>query len=92
VPRLVRFYGGSPWAWLAETPVVMVRACLEMMDSLEAEEALYGASVSGVGAALGSNGDWAEKQLGRWRRALGPEAVVKGPLPQGMGIKVVQRG
>lgn len=40
IPRLVRFYGGNPMRWLAELPMVVVKACHRMIAPLSAEESL----------------------------------------------------
>lgn len=36
----MRFYGGTPMSWLAETPGVVVQACVTMLPRLKADEAL----------------------------------------------------
>src|SRR3546814_15213266 len=40
IPRLTRFFGGSPRVWLYDTPAAVVRAYMRMLPRLEAEEQL----------------------------------------------------
>src|SRR3546814_11052472 len=37
IPRLTRFFGGSPRVWLYDTPAAVVRAYMRMLPRLEAE-------------------------------------------------------
>lgn len=66
MPRLVRFYGGDPWRWLAELPLGIVRACARMLPTLEAEEAFAALAVrTGSLKEDGFNGF-----LRRWNKAI----------------------
>jgi hypothetical protein len=51
--------------WLAQTPQALVRAHLDMLPRLQAEEARAAASTAAVGHHL-KGGDWVEKRLDLW--------------------------
>jgi hypothetical protein len=92
----VRFYGGDPMTWLKRTPQAVVRAHVEMVERLQAEEAQGLAEVCAVGRAL-EQGDWIPRLLSRWRRVIGGVQVAKGATPgdlsaMGIGFKEVRAG
>lgn len=50
VARLVRFYGGDPMRWLAETPLAVIEAMLGALPRLEAGETLMAVQAHALGA------------------------------------------
>ncbi len=70
MPRLVRFYGGAPMQWLDDTPIAVVRACMEQLPVIDASEALGAANVTALGSGVLSKAD--SKRFDReLRRAAG---------------------
>jgi hypothetical protein len=66
----VRFYGGTPLAWLRETPMGVIRAHVEMMPRLTAEEALLVTQATALGSrSIKLRASTARTILLRWDRA-----------------------
>lgn len=70
VAELLRFYGGAPMTWLAETPVAVLNACLAEIPRLRATEALEQASVVAVGSGSLKK-DASQATLRAWRHLAG---------------------
>lgn len=84
LPRLVRFYGGTPLAWLSETPVAVLRAHVVMLDRMTAEECVRAATVHNVRIRDVS------RAWGLWRKASQPAGATRPAGPAdlaAMGIK-----
>lgn len=69
IARLVRFYGGDPWRWLADLPLGIVRGCIRLIPQLQAEEAFAGAERVGIGTGSFKESDQ-KAVMRRWRDAL----------------------
>lgn len=67
--RLARFYGGTPKAWLMETPVAIVHASLSALPRLSAEESFLAATRTGVGSGSLPT-DTAQQITAEWGQAL----------------------
>src|SRR5690606_22209279 len=92
LPRLQRFYGGTPRQWLEDTPVALVRAHLRMMRRIEAEERLAAIADRAAAAATMPQAD-RTRHAGRLKRAAsGAEqarpARASAATLAGMGIGV----
>lgn len=73
IPRLVRFYGVPPLAWLRDIPMGVIRAHVEMMARLSAEEALLATQVAALGSKAIKLRPWSARSiLMRWDRAARP--------------------
>ncbi len=92
-PALARFYGGTPYEWLTQVPVAIVRSSLAMMPVLYAEEAMRQAEAIGVGH--GTMDPRASRHIvERWRASAGvataPVRSAATTLPvMGIGYTVV---
>ena len=79
VPRLQRFYGGSPGDWLT-IPGWLVEAYLEALPGLEASEALAGYTMIAVGTGNAKKGT-AQRIVSQWKRR------VRKPVAQRPGFR-----
>lgn len=81
----MRFYGGSPWHWLAEVPQGVVGAHLEMMPRLQAEEAKTATMVAVMGRSMKAGG-WIRRLWAAWKRAaLGRGTPARTATPADLG-------
>lgn len=81
-------------AWLQEYPIYVVNAHAEMLQRLDASEALQETARAAIGHGLKS-GDWMNDTLKAWRDVVGHEPAKRGPMPLDIGIgvkKVRKRG
>jgi len=83
--------------WLAVTPQAVVKAHIEMMPRLQAEESSQLVSVLAMGRGL-KLGDWIKKQLGRWERTIrggsprrAPGAAPSDLVKIGIGFRKVEK-
>ncbi len=82
--------------WLEKTPICLVQAHVEMMGRLEAEEALTGVDVVGVGSGAGKS-DTRRSRIRSWERAARGSGRPTAATPDGLkaagiGMRVVKRG
>lgn len=64
----MRFYGGTPMTWLAETPMAVVRACVSQMSKLRARDSIRAATRVAMGSGSLKKQD--AKQISReWNQA-----------------------
>jgi hypothetical protein len=66
LPRLVRFYGGSPDDWYWRTPLVTVQVFSRALKQLRAEEAMLMVEQIGVGTGSFEQGARRDTSLGGW--------------------------
>jgi len=60
VTTLSRFYGGTPWHWLAEAPIGLARRSLEKIGELRAGESILAATRVAVGTGSIKDGGGAD--------------------------------
>ena len=76
IPRLTRFYGGSPMHWLDGVPVCVVRAHVQMLPVLQAQERVAAGAAAAVGAVQARAkrpAGWIFKLWSAWLRASKPQ-------------------
>lgn len=82
-------------AWLEDYPICVVNAHAEMLQRIDASEALQQTARAAIGHGL-KGGDWMNDTLKAWRDAVGHEPAQRGgPVPSHIGIavrKVRKRG
>lgn len=96
--KLQQFYGSTPMTWLEQTPMAVIRALLQMLPKLEADQQLINIQNVGVG-----NGNYDRTSMNRIMNNL--SKVSTGNIPQSknrkrpqpavmaaMGISVVDAG
>lgn len=96
--RLTRFYGLTPWDWLAVYPLAILRGFSRLMPRLRAEESLdvVDQLTVGINAAFAEGSTKAPQR--RWREALHaltprpPRATAQQLHALGIGFKRVVKG
>lgn len=69
MPRLVRFYGGSPLDWWARIPLGLIRPCVESLPGLMAEESFLEVERIALGSGTLKKDD-SQRIVERWQNAL----------------------
>lgn len=83
LPRLVRFYGGSPEEWYWRTPLATVQVFARAMRALRAEDAMVMVERIGVGSGTFTK-EARRSTLSAWQRDLGLPARPRRPVSPGV--------
>ena len=79
-------------SWLRDTPLAVVAAHAQMIDRLQAEEAMQGTTQVAIGHRM-KPGGWMGQQWSRWKRVASAHSRASKALPAdlgavGIGLKV----